>query len=101
MMKNRQHQQKGKPHILEKSQGTAISVEDAIIIIRGLKLCGMHCTVHPKLILPTKAIICRFKKFTPPLGLLYKQCLAELENQYRADTCNWILTSFMRGGADI
>ncbi len=33
-----QHQHKGKPHTQEKSRSGAISVEDAIIIIRGLKL---------------------------------------------------------------
>jgi hypothetical protein len=40
MMKNHQRQHKGKPH----SQDAAISVEDAIIIIRDLNLCGAHCT---------------------------------------------------------
>jgi hypothetical protein len=42
MMKNCQYQHKGKPHTQVKSQGAAISVEDATIIIRGLNLCGMH-----------------------------------------------------------
>jgi hypothetical protein len=43
-MKNRLHQHKGKPHIQEKFPGPAISVEDAMIKIRGLNLCGAHCT---------------------------------------------------------
>jgi hypothetical protein len=38
MMKSRQHQHKGKPHTQEKSQGAAISAEDAIIIIRGINI---------------------------------------------------------------
>jgi hypothetical protein len=43
MMKNRQHQHKGKPHTQKKFQVAAISVEDAMIKIRGLNLCGAHC----------------------------------------------------------
>jgi hypothetical protein len=35
MMKNRQHQHKGKPHTEENSQSAAVSSDDAIIIIRG------------------------------------------------------------------
>ncbi len=46
MMKNHQHQHKGKPHTQEKFQGTAISVEDAMIKIRGLNLCGAHCILR-------------------------------------------------------
>ncbi len=46
MMKNRQHQHKGKPHIQKKFQGAAISVEDAMIKIRGLNLCGAHCKLY-------------------------------------------------------
>jgi poly(3-hydroxybutyrate) depolymerase len=42
MMKNRQHQQKGKPHTQEKIQDAAISVEDVIARFRGLNLCGAH-----------------------------------------------------------
>jgi hypothetical protein len=45
MMKNCQHQHKSKPYTQEKSQGAAISVEDAITIIRGLNLCGVHCSL--------------------------------------------------------
>ncbi len=45
MMKNCQHQHKGKPHTQEKSEGSAISVEDAIIIIRDLNLFGAHCNL--------------------------------------------------------
>ncbi len=36
MMKNHQNQHKGKPHRQEKFQDTAISMEDAIIIFKGL-----------------------------------------------------------------
>jgi hypothetical protein len=43
MMKNRQHQHKGKPNIQEKIQDAAVSVEDAILIFRGLNLCGVLC----------------------------------------------------------
>jgi hypothetical protein len=43
MMQNRQHQRKGKPHVQEKSQGAAVSVEDAIMIIIGLNLRSPHC----------------------------------------------------------
>ncbi len=46
MKKIHQHHNKGKPHTQEKYQGAAISVEDAIIIIRGLNLHGAHCTRH-------------------------------------------------------
>jgi hypothetical protein len=42
MMTDRHHQHKGKPHTKEKFQGAEISVEDAIIIIRGLNLGGAH-----------------------------------------------------------
>jgi hypothetical protein len=45
-MKNRQHQHKCKPHPQEKFQGAAMSVEDAIIKIRGFNLCGAHCIDH-------------------------------------------------------
>jgi hypothetical protein len=41
-MKNSQHPHKDKPHTQDKFQDTAISVEDEIIIIRGLNLCGTH-----------------------------------------------------------
>jgi hypothetical protein len=44
MMKDRQHKHKGKPHTQENFQGAAISVEDAIIIIRGLNFYGVHYT---------------------------------------------------------
>jgi hypothetical protein len=40
MMKNGQHQHKDRPHKKKKSQGAATSAEDAIIILRGLILCG-------------------------------------------------------------
>jgi hypothetical protein len=40
MTKNRQRQHKGKPHIQEKFLDAEVSVEDAIIIFRGLNLCG-------------------------------------------------------------
>jgi hypothetical protein len=43
MMKNHQHSTKKATHTQEKSQGTVISAEDANIIIRGLKLCGVPC----------------------------------------------------------
>jgi hypothetical protein len=43
MMKNRHHQRTGKPHTQKKFQGAAIYVEDAMIKIRGLNLCGAHC----------------------------------------------------------
>jgi hypothetical protein len=42
MKKNPQHQQEGKPQTQDKSQGAAIYVKDAIIIIRGFNLCGTH-----------------------------------------------------------
>jgi hypothetical protein len=45
MMKNCQYPHKGKPHTQDKSQGAAVSVEDAIIIIKSLNLCGMHCYI--------------------------------------------------------
>jgi hypothetical protein len=45
MMKNCQHQNKGKPHTQENFQDAAISVEDAIIIFRGLNLCSEHFRV--------------------------------------------------------
>jgi hypothetical protein len=32
------------PHKQEKSQGSAIAVEDAIIIIRDINLCDMNCS---------------------------------------------------------
>jgi hypothetical protein len=41
---NCQHLHNGKPHTKEKSQGAAISMQDAVIIIRGLNLCGVHRT---------------------------------------------------------
>jgi hypothetical protein len=40
-----QHQHKGRPHIHEKVQGAATSRVDAIIMFRGLNLCGTNCTV--------------------------------------------------------
>jgi hypothetical protein len=43
MVKNRQHQHKGKPHTQEKFQNAAISVKVATLIFRGLNLCGAHC----------------------------------------------------------
>jgi hypothetical protein len=42
MMKNNQHLHKGKPHTQEKSKGAAIAVEDAIMIISSINLCGAH-----------------------------------------------------------
>jgi hypothetical protein len=44
MVKNGQPQHKDRPHTQEKSQDAATSVEDAIIILRGLNLCDAHCT---------------------------------------------------------
>jgi hypothetical protein len=46
VVKNGQHQHKDRPHTQEKCKGAATSVEDAIIILRGLNLCGVHCTVR-------------------------------------------------------
>ncbi len=46
MMKNHQFQHKGKLHTQEKFQGAAITVEDAMIIIRGLNFFGVHCSVR-------------------------------------------------------
>jgi hypothetical protein len=43
MVKNRQHQHKGKPHTHEKIQGAAISRAVAMIIFRGVNLSGTHC----------------------------------------------------------
>jgi hypothetical protein len=43
-VKNGQHQHKDRPQTQEKSQSTATSVEDAIIILWGLNLCGAHGT---------------------------------------------------------
>jgi hypothetical protein len=43
MVKNHQHQHKGKPHIHEKIQGAAISRAVAMIIFRGVNLSGAHC----------------------------------------------------------
>jgi hypothetical protein len=43
IVKNGQHLHKDRPHIQEKSQGAATSVEDAVIILRCLNLCGVHC----------------------------------------------------------
>jgi penicillin-binding protein-related factor A (putative recombinase) len=43
MVKNRQHQHKGKPHTHEKIQGTAISRAVAKIIFKGVNLSGAHC----------------------------------------------------------
>jgi hypothetical protein len=43
MVKNWQHQHKGKPHIQENFQDAAISVTVATLIFRGLNLCGAHC----------------------------------------------------------
>ncbi len=42
MVKNRQHQHKGKPHTHEKIQGAVISRAVAIIIFRGVNLSGAH-----------------------------------------------------------
>jgi hypothetical protein len=43
MMKNRQHQHKGKPHTQEKFQDAAISVKEGIKLFRGVNLSGAHC----------------------------------------------------------
>jgi hypothetical protein len=43
MVKNRQHQHKGKPHTQEKFQDAAMSVKVATLIFRGLNFCGAHC----------------------------------------------------------
>jgi hypothetical protein len=43
-VKNGQHQHKDRPQTQEKSQSTATSVEDAIIILWGLNLSGAHGT---------------------------------------------------------
>jgi hypothetical protein len=43
IVKNCQHQHKGKPHTQEKFQDAAISVKVATLIFRGLNLCGAHC----------------------------------------------------------
>jgi hypothetical protein len=40
MVKNRQHQHKGKPHTHQKIQGAAISRAVAMIIFRGVNLSG-------------------------------------------------------------
>jgi hypothetical protein len=45
MVKNCQHQHKGRQHTQKESQGAATSVGDAIIILRGLNFCGAYCTV--------------------------------------------------------
>ncbi len=44
MVKNSQHQHKGKPHTHEKIQDTAISRAVAMIIFKGVNLSGAHCT---------------------------------------------------------
>jgi hypothetical protein len=44
MVKNRQHQHKGKPHTQEKFQDAAISVKEVIKLFRGINLSGAHCT---------------------------------------------------------
>ncbi len=44
MVKNRQHQHKGKPHTREKIQGAAISRVVVMIIFRGVNLSGAHCS---------------------------------------------------------
>jgi hypothetical protein len=43
MVKNCQHQHKGKPHTQEKFQDAAISVKVATLIFRGFNICGAHC----------------------------------------------------------
>jgi hypothetical protein len=43
MMKNRQHQHKGKPHTQEKFQDAAIYVKEVIKLFRGVNLSGAHC----------------------------------------------------------
>jgi hypothetical protein len=45
MVKNRQHQHKGKPHTQGKFQDAAISVKEVIKLFRGVNLSGAHCTV--------------------------------------------------------
>jgi hypothetical protein len=45
MVKNSQHQHKGKPHTDEKIQGAAISRAVAMTIFSGVNLSGVHCNI--------------------------------------------------------
>jgi hypothetical protein len=60
MIKNHQYQHQGKPHRQEKYQGAAISVEDAIIIFRGLNLCGIHCTWTQRPSFDSWLLVCKY-----------------------------------------
>jgi hypothetical protein len=46
MVKNRQHQHKGKPQTQEQFQDAAISLKEVIKLFRGVNLSGAHCTVY-------------------------------------------------------